>query len=182
LDRFRGRGQQFRWLVQTKNGHWCCLCCLCCWCVLFGWFTLVDSNSIMQKKQKKRRGNKGLIFAHHFGVVRCEKGRAPEWDGNMPWHHEGNWVTIMSDKVGWFFGPPGTYTESFSPSTHTNTHIHTHSDKGKSSSRGKWFVFLFVMSPRLAYISFFLFIYFLFFATLKTLSFRGRLLVLFIVV
>jgi len=32
----------------------------------------------------------------------------------------------MSDKVGWFFGPPGTYTESFSPSTHTNTLTHTH--------------------------------------------------------
>jgi len=42
------------------------------------------------EKTKKPRGNKGLIFAHHFGVVRCEKGRAPEWDGNMPWHHEGN--------------------------------------------------------------------------------------------
>jgi len=42
------------------------------------------------RKNKKAAMEKGLIFAHHFGVVRCEKARATEWDGNMPWHHEGN--------------------------------------------------------------------------------------------
>lgn len=123
---FEVEGKSFAGLFkQWMNGHWCCLCR---WRVLFGWFTFADSNSIMQEKQKKKkkRRKKGLISRSAlWGCLlrKCE-GDGIGWQYAV-WHHEGNWVTIMSDKVGWFFGPPGTYTASpFPLSTHTHTHTH----------------------------------------------------------